>query len=839
MIKQNLEESIGWDYHQKMCLSGTNPNVCSFHWSFEKVLSSQLFGLDSKHLNDVFTEEQCIEACLSERSFLCSSVRYDVVNKSCALSKYDRRSSPEAFKRISQFHVVYLENQCAQETRRCNFHLVRKSYHQQLTASHVYLISGANSRDECEKMCANNVDFNCRSFVYDSSLSSCSQSPQDSLSFEHIESAIKLISSAKSPLTNNRNQNSSYYYEKRCNEECDKNDVHFELLSGVLFVSSPYKTTRDFQPQNCLKVCRQELACRSVNIDYKKNVCEFHGHDSRSAVNFGKYLKENPFFNHFRKICLKSGNSCARDWAFERVRGRELVSVAFGKVSVDSTSLEECEAACLNFKPFICRSAEFNHQLNECKLSPFNRYASSEKHAKLGVRSNTDYLENNCVQEAKTFCNWKSLKQHRLILADRFLFTEDMERCEEECANNRHFICRSFTYEVGTKTCALSHHSKRSFPQGALLRSPSHIFNEISTCFDVAVDCEPEVMKARILSSTLFQGKVYARDRPNSCALDVGNSMQFELSILLAGDECATVSENQEIEVHAISASVFSHEHEHHFVHLSSEEGKFSNVLVIQSNDRVVTAFDKAIGVKCNYDVGNRTGETALHINELRLSDRLRASPELPELSLHIMDSSGYEREVVNLGELLRVQVRMSDEDTYGIFVRNMIAKDGMGSNNITLIDHAGCPVEAKMMREVRTIDQQSKSLESYFEAFSFTGSSTLELEAEVETCLDKCKPVHCRLATGRSDDEYETVPSFGRRRRREVNLDTVEKGDVLETTKLSKALVVRSQQFGLGVNTASKVNNNLKSVQRPITAPLHKIKSTSFADHSQDESGP
>lgn len=46
------------------------------------------------------------------------------------------------------------------------------------------------------------------------------------------------------------------------------------------------------------------------------------------------------------------------------------------------------------------------------------------------------------------------------------------------------------------------------------------------------------------------------------------------------------------------------------------------------------------------------------------------------------------------------------------------------------------------MMREVRTIDDSSKSLESYFEAFSFTGSSTLNLEAEVETCLDRCRPV-------------------------------------------------------------------------------------------------
>ncbi|CAG2172089.1 unnamed protein product, partial [Oppiella nova] len=64
------------------------------------------------------------------------------------------------------------------------------------------------------------------------------------------------------------------------------------------------------------------------------------------------------------------------------------------------------------------------------------------------------------------------------------------------------------------------------------------------------------------------------------------------------------------------------------------------------------------------------------------------------------------------------------------------------------------------MMREVRTITKDEKSLESYLEAFTFTGSQMLEIEAEVETCLDKCRPVQCKIVTGRSDDEYETVTS-------------------------------------------------------------------------------
>ena len=47
-----------------------------------------------------------------------------------------------------------------------------------------------------------------------------------------------------------------------------------------------------------------------------------------------------------------------------------------------------------------------------------------------------------------------------------------------------------------------------------------------------------------------------------------------------------------------------------------------------------------------------------------------------------------------------------------------------------------------KMMREVRLLNENRKTLESYLEAFTFTGGSILIIQVEVETCLDKCKPV-------------------------------------------------------------------------------------------------
>ena len=128
--------------------------------------------------------------------------------------------------------------------------------------------------------------------------------------------------------------------------------------------------------------------------------------------------------------------------------------------------------------------------------------------------------------------------------------------------------------------------------------------------------------------------------------------------------------------------------------------------------------------------------------SELPLTDTGRSSADLPDLSLHVMDINGMDRSEVSLGELLKVQVKLSDEDTYGVFIRNLIAKDGdFGLNNLTLIDKFGCPVQTKMMREVKRLSK-TKQLESYFEAFSFTGSNTLVLEGEIETCLNNCLPV-------------------------------------------------------------------------------------------------
>lgn len=111
-----------------------------------------------------------------------------------------------------------------------------------------------------------------------------------------------------------------------------------------------------------------------------------------------------------------------------------------------------------------------------------------------------------------------------------------------------------------------------------------------SSLSPVQVDCNPESMVISVRSSNVFNGKLYPRDRAteSTCALDITGSNDFSLSLPLTNSTCGTVQES---------------------------EGEFTNVLVIQAHDAIVTSFDKAIGVKCTFEVGNRTvGQTNLTI---------------------------------------------------------------------------------------------------------------------------------------------------------------------------------------------------------------------------------
>lgn len=84
---------------------------CHRQWAFDRIPGVQLFGYDDKLLSNVKSRDICLEKCSVEDSFVCRSARYDHTNGTCVLSRHDRRTAPEAFRRSSH-QAEYLENQC-------------------------------------------------------------------------------------------------------------------------------------------------------------------------------------------------------------------------------------------------------------------------------------------------------------------------------------------------------------------------------------------------------------------------------------------------------------------------------------------------------------------------------------------------------------------------------------------------------------------------------------------------------------------------------------------------------------------------------------------------------
>jgi len=81
-------------------------------WVFERVVGAYLEGFDTRIEHNVQTKTECEKLCLMETEFTCRSAEYDESLNTCNLSREDRRSQPNAFKRLRNSNVDYLENQC-------------------------------------------------------------------------------------------------------------------------------------------------------------------------------------------------------------------------------------------------------------------------------------------------------------------------------------------------------------------------------------------------------------------------------------------------------------------------------------------------------------------------------------------------------------------------------------------------------------------------------------------------------------------------------------------------------------------------------------------------------
>ncbi|KAL1115832.1 hypothetical protein AAG570_006122 [Ranatra chinensis] len=363
-----------------------------------------------------------------------------------------------------------------------------------------------------------------------------------------------------------------------------------------------------------------------------------------------------------------------------------------------------------------------------------------------GPAAGADYLENNCVEEPVKLCEFKKMSGRVLKTVDSvYQEVDSVEECRELCLNSP-FRCHSYDYgDTGESVCRLSHHSRATLVdiQEPYLAVPESSTYELSSCYNVSIDCRSGDMVAKIKTSRLFTGKIYAKGSPNSCVQDVTGSLEFELQMAYDDVECNVKHQGL---------------------------GKYLNDVVIQHHDTIVTSSDLGLAVTCQYDLTNKSvaNEVDLGVHgEVRPALTEEVIVDSPNVAMKITDRRGSDvLPSAEVGDPLALRFEILDKDSpYEIFVRELVAMDGVDSAEIVLIDSDGCPTDHFIMGPLYKSAESGKVLLSYFDAFKFPSSEVVQFRALVTPCMPTCDPVQCD--TEDASGELRSVNSFGKRRRR------------------------------------------------------------------------
>ena len=306
------------------------------------------------------------------------------------------------------------------------------------------------------------------------------------------------------------------------------------------------------------------------------------------------------------------------------------------------------------------------------------------------------------------------------------------------------FRCHSYDYnDTGDNVCRLSHHSASTLSQ---IEEPYLYIDEattfqLSACYNVSIDCHSGDMRANIRTTSLFDGKVYAKGSPVTCMEDISNSMEFSITMEYTDLECGVQREGL---------------------------GGYISEVIIQHHDAIVTSADLGLQLSCEYDLTNKSVA-----NNVDLSITGEISPSLfeesvvdsPNVVMRVADETGDETKTAVVGDPLSMVFEILDpESPYEIFIRDLVAVDGATDTELLLIDERGCPTDAAIMGEVVKSPLSNKTMTSQFDAFRFPTSDVVQFRAMITPCLPACEPVVCDVLdyTG----QIKSVDSYGRKKR-------------------------------------------------------------------------
>lgn len=295
-----------------------------------------------------------------------------------------------------------------------------------------------------------------------------------------------------------------------------------------------------------------------------------------------------------------TGNSSAWQGAGEK-SGRQMGAGSSPEASNKYRQIRQLEKEIHRLK-VLPRSLRNENQLEPIGRQDWLQYVDMPANALV------DYLENNCIYEPNKLCEFRKI-QNRVLKTVDSIYQDvlSLDECKQKCLNAP-YRCYSFDYgDTSERVCRTSHLDQASLlsVKEPYLDVVGAITYELASCFNVSIQCKAREMVALVSSSKTFKGKIYVKSRPSSCVNDVRESLQFELTMRYHDENCDVRSSS------------------------NSKQGVFSNDIVIQHHDRIVTTQDVGLSVYCQYDLGNRsiTNNVDLAIERLDESIESKTHP--------------------------------------------------------------------------------------------------------------------------------------------------------------------------------------------------------------------
>ncbi|KAI9559609.1 hypothetical protein GHT06_013614 [Daphnia sinensis] len=485
--KDHLKDVAGVNYFEKICLRLSNFNsICGDRlWAFERVIGATLQGFDDFEQTSVQSRVDCQRLCLEQTNFVCRSAEYDESDKTCRMSREDRRTQPLAFRRDGG-SWDYLENQCVKTLPDCRY-AGRSDGSLSVSMDQVEF---AQSQGECESLCDQARVFTCRAYSYTAEENRCYLSGDDSVS-----QSSPTVSQFDGGNISGSSTRSTVYAEKICSvSQCENGIFTFEKVTGHFLRSAKQDILNRGKfvasgslpnagdsvgggiTVDCGRTCLEMGGdCPAYSVDYAQGRCFKLDRNSQGRA---QELTIREGMSYFEKICLRGNVGPCRDraWAFERHPGKELRGMEERVIPLVATR-RDCEEACLRESRFVCRSARYDTMNLDCKLSSSDKRLRPD--AFIDAPSQVEYLENQCVGLGNTMCSYETVVDMYPRYLDSLVANiTDEVQCQQQCSNNRPFACRAYSFYASGSQCFISSDDRISGGPSALLSRPGTNYTE-------------------------------------------------------------------------------------------------------------------------------------------------------------------------------------------------------------------------------------------------------------------------------------------------------------------------------------------------------------------------